>query len=77
MPKQKSADENYCRSCGRIIKKEAEICPHCGVRQSLNHKGKDKVVAVILAIFLAPFNWLYTYKRDAWKFWIGLIADIL
>lgn len=27
------ADEVYCTSCGEAIKKEAEICPHCGVRQ--------------------------------------------
>jgi hypothetical protein len=25
-------DEMYCTSCGAIIKKEAEICVHCGVR---------------------------------------------
>lgn len=28
----KAADEKFCRSCGEPIKKEAEICPHCGVR---------------------------------------------
>lgn len=26
-------DEVYCTSCGEVIKEEAEICPHCGVRQ--------------------------------------------
>ncbi|MDY6779165.1 MAG: zinc ribbon domain-containing protein [Halobacteria archaeon] len=31
-PKSKTKNEIYCRSCGEIIKKEAEICPHCGVR---------------------------------------------
>ncbi len=25
-------DEMYCPSCGAVIKKEAEICVHCGVR---------------------------------------------
>ena len=25
-------DEQFCSSCGEIIKKEAEICPQCGVR---------------------------------------------
>jgi hypothetical protein len=25
-------DEMYCWSCGSIIKKEAELCVHCGVR---------------------------------------------
>lgn len=27
------SDEVFCTSCGEIIKKEAEICPKCGVRQ--------------------------------------------
>jgi hypothetical protein len=31
-------DENYCRSCGKIIKKETEICIHCGVRQKNSHR---------------------------------------
>ena len=31
--RQKGADEAFCSSCGAIIKKEAEICPKCGVRQ--------------------------------------------
>jgi hypothetical protein len=26
-------DEAYCTSCGEAIKAEAEMCPHCGVRQ--------------------------------------------
>lgn len=28
----KGPDEIYCRSCGERIKKQAELCPHCGVR---------------------------------------------
>ncbi|WP_459809640.1 zinc ribbon domain-containing protein [Halopiger thermotolerans] len=27
-----ATDEQYCSSCGEIIKKKAEICPECGVR---------------------------------------------
>ena len=30
---QKGADEKFCSSCGEIIKQQAEICPHCGVRK--------------------------------------------
>ena len=26
-------DEKFCFSCGEVIKKEAEICPKCGVNQ--------------------------------------------
>ncbi|MCL9812982.1 zinc ribbon domain-containing protein [Natranaeroarchaeum aerophilus] len=32
--KQKRADEVFCRSCGEPIKKRAEICPNCGVRNN-------------------------------------------
>jgi len=33
--RQKNADEVYCVACGAIIKKDAEICPKCGVRNKL------------------------------------------
>ena len=44
----RAQDEKYCSSCGAVIKKEAEICPKCGVRQSfagyseeISDKGAD------------------------------------
>jgi hypothetical protein len=33
---------------------------------------KDKTAAILLAVFLGFWTWLYTYKRDAWKFWLCL-----
>ena len=30
---KKETDENFCHSCGEVIKALAEICPKCGVRQ--------------------------------------------
>ncbi len=38
--RQKGADETFCSSCGAIIKKEAEICPKCGVKNK--QKEGDK-----------------------------------
>jgi hypothetical protein len=71
-------DEMYCPSCAAVIKREAEICVKCGVR--LRREGaaapKDKVVAILLAVFLAFFTWLYTYKRDAWKFWLAFALTL-
>jgi hypothetical protein len=32
--RSKAPDEIFCRSCGTAIKKEAEICPDCGVRNN-------------------------------------------
>lgn len=39
--KTKSADEVFCRSCGEPIKREAELCPNCGVRN--REKGSRKI----------------------------------
>ena len=40
-------------------------------------RPKEKTVSVLLAVFLAQWTWLYTYKRDAALFWGNLIAVIL
>lgn len=32
-PAELGPDEAFCTSCGEVIKKEAEVCPECGVRQ--------------------------------------------
>lgn len=70
--RQKGADETFCSSCGAIIKKEAEICPKCGVRQkSVSNTNviigskiiKNRVTAALLAILLGAFG--------AHKFYIG------
>jgi TM2 domain-containing membrane protein YozV/predicted RNA-binding Zn-ribbon protein involved in translation (DUF1610 family) len=68
--REKNFDEIYCSSCGEIIKKEAEICPKCGVRQKNNNNNnnssngtKSKVVAGVLAIFLGGIG--------AHKFYLG------
>lgn len=33
-PPSKESDEVYCTSCGEPVKKEAVVCPHCGVAQN-------------------------------------------
>ena len=54
---EKNADEVFCHSCGQIIKKEAEICPKCGVRQrSVSISFNKRVTAGILAILLGSFG---------------------
>lgn len=73
---EKKEDEIFCSHCGKIIKKEAEICVGCGIRQ-YKSVGKDKTVAILLAVFLGFWTWLYTYKVDAWKFWLNLGLSIV
>lgn len=35
-------------------------------------KGKTRDAAVLLAGFVGPWTWLYTYAKDAQKFWLGV-----
>jgi cation transport ATPase len=82
-PQMKQLDEIYCSSCGRAIKMQAVICVHCGVPvpgRSLTvgaARPKSKTAAVLLAVFLTFWTWCYTYKRDAWKFWLNLVFSIV
>lgn len=52
----KAPDEKFCGSCGEAIKQEAEICPHCGVRQHQQQaSASDEDPAIIgLISFLVP-----------------------
>lgn len=42
-------DEKFCFSCGASIKRAAEICPECGVRQTEADDGNDPGVAALLS----------------------------
>jgi hypothetical protein len=36
-------------------------------------KGRSKIAGIIIAIFLGPWTWFYTYPKDYWKFWLSII----
>jgi RNA polymerase subunit RPABC4/transcription elongation factor Spt4 len=57
-PPAKGPDEIYCSSCGAVIKKEAEICPKCGVRQKPSGYdiSKNWLTTLLIAIFLGEFG---------------------
>lgn len=40
--REKGPGEIFCRSCGEAIKKEAEICPECGVRNQKATKSTSE-----------------------------------
>ncbi|MDR1626729.1 MAG: TM2 domain-containing protein [Spirochaetia bacterium] len=58
----KAPDEAFCSSCGAIIKKEAEICPKCGVRQYKATSGNKMDVStnwltlLLLSVFLGELG---------------------
>jgi DNA-directed RNA polymerase subunit RPC12/RpoP len=69
-----------CPHCGKEVEDQAVTCVMCGtpIRGTLSAvKTKDKTVAVILAIILGLWTWCYTYKKDAWKFWLNLVLSLV
>ena len=53
---EKAADEMFCSSCGKIIKKEAEICPNCGVRQKKQGPNDTWLIVFLLSLFLGSLG---------------------
>ncbi|WP_421136344.1 TM2 domain-containing protein (plasmid) [Borreliella yangtzensis] len=47
----KAFDETHCHSCGKPIKKEAEICIACGVKNKQAKKSYNRLVASLYCIF--------------------------
>jgi hypothetical protein len=70
--------EKYCSACGNGLIATAAICPKCGspvgrgVLSGVGSAPKSKTVAVLLAVFLGFWTYLYTYREDKIKFWTWL-----
>jgi TM2 domain-containing membrane protein YozV len=45
-----AADEQYCSSCGSVIKEEATICPECGVEQDDATDNNPGVAALLSGV---------------------------
>ena len=69
----------FCSGCGTGLVATAVTCPSCGTKASGTGAGtpKSKTTAVVLAVFLSFWSWLYTYKKSTWKFWVGLAVAFL
>jgi TM2 domain-containing membrane protein YozV len=48
---RRNMDEIFCESCGAVIKKDAEICPKCGVRNRMP-LAVNWLTCLLLCIFL-------------------------
>lgn len=78
MSREKGENEKFCSECGALIRRNAEICPECGVRQ-FGHagswggtapNGKNRVAAALLALLL---GWLGVHKFYLGQVGLGLL----
>ena len=73
------AAASFCPACGTPTTTAAVYCVKCGaglqITAASSTTGKSKTAAVLLAVFLGWWTWLYTYKKDAWKFWAALVVS--
>lgn len=65
MTNGKSADEVFCRSCGEAIKKEAEVCPNCGVRNTDSSHSRR-----------APANTTTYGPQRSKNWWVGIAVSV-
>jgi len=75
------AGTSFCQNCGAAVTAATEICMKCGARMAgtratVKEGGKSKTASVLLAVFLSFWTWLYTYKKDGWKFWTALGVSV-
>jgi len=72
----------YCTACGNGLIETAAICPKCGTPVAAAKvvgavAPKTKNAAVLLAVFLGFWTYLYTFAKDKVKFWIFLAASFV
>lgn len=71
----------YCSACGRGLVATAAMCPGCGspvmAGTFARPPVKSKTTAVLLAVFLSFWTWLYTYEKHKANFWVGLAGSIV
>jgi len=64
------ANQQFCRSCGKIISNIAPSCPHCGaptgIRRQRGTSPKSRLAALLLCLFLGLLG--------AHRFYVGKIG---
>ena len=68
--------QHFCNSCGVEVLPLAEKCIICGAMFGEPPRPKAKTVAVLLALFLGYWTWVYTYRKNTWKFWVGMMVGL-
>lgn len=72
MSREKAPDEIFCRSCGEPIKREAEICPHCGVRNEAKQSVATDTSGRSISSFVHDPSAYETTVSENW--WYGVAA---
>ena len=70
-----SAGAQFCGNCGSRFASEADPAVATVATSSPSEgtsPGKSRAVAVVMAVFLSFWSFLYTYRSNRWKFWLGL-----
>lgn len=71
MPREKRADEIFCESCGEPIKKVAEICPHCGVRNIRYERASTQMISKPQRKFIHAPSQYETTVSENWYYLVG------
>jgi|694.fasta_scaffold51111_7 hypothetical protein len=77
-----TSGNKFCSACGNALLETAVVCPKCGsptpqYRPQVTSQAKSKTTAVVLAVFLGPWSWLYTYALNSYKFWLTMSVQTL
>jgi hypothetical protein len=75
----------FCASCGTAVGSAAPAAPAAPQapaqpiypQPTYSSPPKSKTTAVVLAVFLSWWSWLYTFKRNKAKFFIALSLSTL
>lgn len=68
---EKGVDEIYCRSCGEIIKRAAEICPECGVKNKAAPEQRSGTSSTARSHDPSQYQ---TNVSDSW--YLGIAAGV-
>jgi hypothetical protein len=82
---QLAAGAAFCANCGSpagsipapAAPPVASAAPPQYQPQAYGPRGKSKTTAVVLAVFLGFWSWLYTFQVNKVKFFIGLGAGVV
>ena len=76
--RQIDKNDRFCNACGAPVGANPPSTQNYAYPAPVSQmptSRKNKTVSILLAMFLTYWTWLYTYKRDGWKFWLGLILS--